>query len=44
MAQLRERSYKNQLQQSTYLCYNRNRTQIMAGEQTLAEPRLKITP
>ena len=45
IAQLCKSAYNNQLQQSIYLCYKRKEYMAdMAGELTLAEPKLKVTP
>ena len=43
-AQLCDCAYNNQLQKSIYLCKEANDVSNMAGEHTLAEPKLKVTP
>ena len=43
LAQLWKSTYDNQLKQSMYLS-NEKHVSNMAGEHTLAEPKLKITP
>ena len=44
IAKLCKNTYHNQLQESIKLCHKRNMSQIWAGDHTLAEPKLKVTP